>query len=63
LGVKWLGHETGHSPPSRAEVKNAQSYTSTPPYVFMAWCLVKYTEHLKGVGTSLSTGATLSSRA
>jgi len=24
------------------EFKNAWSYTSTLPYVFMAWCLVKY---------------------
>jgi hypothetical protein len=30
LGVKWLGHEADHSPPSSAEVKNAWSYTSTP---------------------------------
>jgi hypothetical protein len=28
--------------PSTAEVKKAWSYTSTPPYVFMAWCLNKY---------------------
>jgi hypothetical protein len=27
---------------SSAEVKNAWSYTSTPQYVFMAWCLVKH---------------------
>jgi hypothetical protein len=27
LGVKRLGHETDHSPPSVAEVKNAWSYT------------------------------------
>jgi hypothetical protein len=25
-----------------AEVKNALSYTSTPPYAFMVWCLVKH---------------------
>jgi hypothetical protein len=30
------------SPPSCADVKNAWSYTSIPPYVFMTWCLVKY---------------------
>jgi hypothetical protein len=29
LGVKRPGRETGHSPPSSAEVKNAWSYTST----------------------------------
>jgi hypothetical protein len=31
LGVKWLGYEADHSPPSSAEVKNAWIYTSTPP--------------------------------
>jgi hypothetical protein len=31
LGVQQLGHEADHSPPSCAEVKNAWSYTSTPP--------------------------------
>jgi hypothetical protein len=30
-GVKWQGRETDHSLPSSAEVKNAWSYTSTPP--------------------------------
>jgi hypothetical protein len=30
-GVKWLGHEADHSPPSTADIKNAWSYTSTPP--------------------------------
>jgi hypothetical protein len=42
LGVKRPGREADHSPPSSAEVKNAWSYTSTPQYVFMAWCLVKH---------------------
>jgi hypothetical protein len=40
-GIKQLGHED-HSPLSSAKVKNAWSYTSTPQYVFMAWCLVKH---------------------
>jgi len=31
LGVKLPGLETDHSPPCTAEVKNAWSYTSTPP--------------------------------
>jgi len=31
--------EVDHLPPSRADVKNSWSYTSTSPYVFMAWCL------------------------
>jgi hypothetical protein len=29
-------------PPSSAEVKNAWSFTSTPPYDFMAWYLIKH---------------------
>jgi hypothetical protein len=31
LGVNRSGREADHSPPSSAEVKNAWSYTSTPP--------------------------------
>jgi hypothetical protein len=31
LGVKRPGSEANHSPPSSAEIKNAWSYTSTPP--------------------------------
>jgi len=35
LGVKRPGRKADHSLPSSTEVKNAWSYTSTPPYVFM----------------------------
>jgi hypothetical protein len=45
LGVNWLGHEADHSPLSSAKVKKAWSYTSTPPYVFIAWCLVKHRDN------------------
>jgi hypothetical protein len=38
LGVKRWEREADHSLPYNAEVKNAWSYTSTPPYTFMAWC-------------------------
>jgi len=31
------------------DVKNAWTYTSTPTYVFIAWCLVKHRIHLDGV--------------
>jgi len=31
LEVKRLEHEADHSPTSSAEIKNAWSYTSTPP--------------------------------
>jgi hypothetical protein len=44
-GVKRPGCEADHSPPSSAEVKNAWSYTSTPQYVFMEWCLVKHRDN------------------
>jgi hypothetical protein len=47
--VKWPGSEVVHSPPSIAEVKNAWNYTSTPLYVFMAWCLIKLRIPLQGV--------------
>jgi hypothetical protein len=43
--VKWQGRESNHSPPSRAKVKNAWDYTSTPQYLFMAWCLDKRKEN------------------
>jgi hypothetical protein len=48
LGVKWLGCEADHSPPSSAEINNAWSNTSTPQYTFIAWCSVK-----KSTGTTL----------
>jgi len=40
------GHEADYSPPSNAKVKNAWSYTPTPQYVFMAWCLIKYRDNI-----------------
>jgi len=46
LGVKWPGHEAGHSHLSSAKFKNAWSYTSTP------------TIHLHGVVLSRTTGTT-----
>jgi hypothetical protein len=39
---KYVQHEADHLLPSSAEVKNTRSYTSTPPYVFMAWYLIKH---------------------
>jgi len=41
LGVKRLGREADHSPQSSAEVKNAWSCISTPPYVCMACYLLR----------------------
>jgi hypothetical protein len=40
--VKRPGLEADNSPPSSVEIKNTWSYTSTPPYVFMAWCLIQH---------------------
>jgi hypothetical protein len=40
LGVKRPMRKADHSPPSSSEVKNVWSYTSIPPYVLMAWCLI-----------------------
>jgi hypothetical protein len=53
-GVKRPGRVADLSPPSRVEVWNAWSYTSTTPYTFMAWCLVKH----RGDFTSLCVGRT-----
>jgi hypothetical protein len=39
-GVKRQGREADHSPPARAEVKKLWIHTSTPPYAFMAQCLI-----------------------
>jgi hypothetical protein len=45
LGVNLPGREADHLPPSTAEVKNAWRYTSTPQFVFMAWCLVQHRDN------------------
>jgi hypothetical protein len=39
--VKRPVRDADHSPPSRAEVKNAWSYTSAPLFIFVEWYLVK----------------------
>jgi len=49
LRLKRPGREADHLPPYSVEVKNAWSYTSTPPYIFMAWCLIKHRTHLHGM--------------
>jgi hypothetical protein len=45
LRVKAPDCEADHSAPSSAEVKNTWNYTSTPPYVVMACCLVKHRDN------------------
>jgi hypothetical protein len=44
-GLKRPGLEADYSPPTSAEVKNMWIYTSTPPYAFMAQCLVKHRDN------------------
>jgi hypothetical protein len=39
-GLKRPGREADHSPPTSAEIKITWSYVSTPPYIFMAYCLI-----------------------
>jgi hypothetical protein len=41
-----LGGAGDHSPTSSAELMNAWIYISTPPYVFMAGCLIKHRENV-----------------
>jgi hypothetical protein len=43
-GVKRQGREFDHSPQASAEVKKMWIYTSIPPYVFMALCLISKAE-------------------
>jgi hypothetical protein len=41
-GLKRTGPKAMLPPPSNTEVKHAWSYTSTLPYVFIAWCLMRH---------------------
>jgi hypothetical protein len=43
-GIRRPGPEANHQPPCSSKVKNACSYTSTPPYVCVTWFLVKHTD-------------------
>jgi hypothetical protein len=38
--IKWPGREADHSSPASTEVKIMWIYTYTPPYAFMAQCLI-----------------------
>jgi hypothetical protein len=44
LGVKRPRREAVHSPATSADVKETWIYTSTPPYAFMAYCLISYVQ-------------------
>jgi hypothetical protein len=41
-GVRHPGREANYSPPGSAKVKKMWIYISTPPYIFIAQCLVKH---------------------
>jgi hypothetical protein len=47
--IRRLGREAGQSPTASVEVKNAWSYTSTFPYIFMAECLTGHRLRLHGM--------------
>jgi uncharacterized protein YijF (DUF1287 family) len=40
IGAKRPGRDANHSPPSIVRSMNAWSYTSSPPHVLMARCLI-----------------------
>jgi hypothetical protein len=40
LEVQQPEHETEHSPSCSKEGNNVWIYTSIPPYLFLAWCLI-----------------------
>jgi hypothetical protein len=54
--MKRSGREADHSSSSSGGIKNAWRYISTPPYVFMVWCLIKYRISIQGVVPELRTG-------
>jgi hypothetical protein len=39
-GVKWPESQADYLLPTSADVKKTWIYTSTPPYIFMALCLI-----------------------
>ena len=49
-GVKRLGYEADLSP-SGGQIKNAWSYTSTPAYVFIEWCLMVHRDKFTSTTT------------
>jgi hypothetical protein len=48
-GLKQPRCEADHSPPSSAQFYNEWSYTSTLPFFFLAWCLIKQEIYLNGI--------------
>jgi hypothetical protein len=44
--IKRPRREADQSPPSGAEVTNVTAVSPLPPYVFMAWCVIKHRDRL-----------------
>jgi hypothetical protein len=45
------GYEANYSPSSVGEVKNVWNYTSIPPYVIIAWCIIKHKDNFTFICT------------
>jgi len=56
LGLKLLAHQANYCPIFSDEVKNACSYTSSLPYIFMMWCFIKHRIFLHGILLSYAQG-------
>jgi hypothetical protein len=54
-GVKRPGRENSHLSPASAQIKNAWSYISTPPYAFITLCLITKEIRLHGMVISLTS--------
>jgi hypothetical protein len=54
-GLKRPGCEADHSLPSSAEVKKKWSYTSTTPYIFMAWYVISIRDNFAFYFFSIKT--------
>jgi len=55
-GIKQPVLEADHTILYSTKFMNALSYTSTFPYIFLAWCLIKIMVHLHGALCSLAQG-------
>jgi hypothetical protein len=57
--LKWSGHEINHDSPSDTNVKNAWSYTFTPPSVCKEWSLIELSRTLLIESLAQDSGRTL----
>jgi hypothetical protein len=54
-GIRRPGREADHSPPASTKDKKMWIYTSTPPYVFKAKCLIRLGSGWTTVGSELES--------